>query len=297
MRISGKESLMRKSITSFAALILNMSPFSPEIAAHALIPKEFLNQASSLHFALHLGQHYVEAALAEAAGGEFHWARAFKTENEAQHENDVIEFVTARNWNERVFRKCSISFDVMKFALVPSAFYSQESAVTFLEFNCGAVVNDVHSAEIREVNAFLIYESPQWINDLTRIFPNGRFFPSAYLFLKHACVVSAQKKETLIIAYTGSLMLLAIFRDGRPLLLNGYPVQNEEDVLYHASNAAMRLQVDFENVPLFIYSLSGDKALHNLMKHYNRNCTSMFEDEKSSGNEATFITHLHMLCA
>ncbi len=288
---------MRKSITSFAAIILNMSPFSPEIAAHALIPKDLLGQASSLHFAMHLGHHYVECVLAEAAGGDFHWTRAFKTETDSHHEHDVIKFVAARNWNERVFRKCTISFDIMKFSLVPAAFYNDENAAALLAFNCGEISNEVLSVEIREVDAFLIYEAPSWIHDLTRMFPNGRFFPAAYLFLKHACIVSAQESESLIISYAGSIMLLAIFKDGKPLLLNAYAVQNEEDVLYHASNAAMRLDVDFENVPLFIYSLSSDKALQNVLKHYNRQCTSMFESDSSSGNEATFISYLHMLCA
>ena len=101
-----------------------MSSFSPEIAAHALMPKDLLSQASSMHFAMHLSPTYVEAALAEAAGGEFHWARSFRIDAGHQTEKDMVTFVNDRNWNERVFRKCTISYDVLKFWLVQAALFN-----------------------------------------------------------------------------------------------------------------------------------------------------------------------------
>ncbi len=274
-----------------------MSSFSPEIAAHALMPKDLLSQASSMHFAMHLSPTYVEAVLAEAAGGEFHWARSFRIEAGHQTEKDMVAFVNDRNWNERVFRKCTISYDVLKFCLVPAAFFNPESALNMLEFNCGKVDQGFSHIEMREFDAVLVHEVPTWLGVITHKFPNGRFFPSAYLFLKHAKTIAERDGHSMMIYQDGSMMMLCVFHSRKLLLANAYPIQNEEDILYYASNAAMRLNFDFEHVYLRIYSHTKDLSGLNLLGQYNRHCDLVFGDQDLQSPEASFISHLHILCA
>jgi hypothetical protein len=109
-----------------------MSTFNPEISARALIPKDLMGQASSLHLSMHLATDFVEAALAEAAGGEFHWTGIFPIESNQMSGKDALHFVTERNWSDKVFRKCSVSFDTSEICLVPRAFFEPDKAMELI---------------------------------------------------------------------------------------------------------------------------------------------------------------------
>ena len=274
-----------------------MSSFSLEIAAHALIPKELLSEASSLHFAVHLSTTYVEASLAECAGGELHWSRSFRPESAHQSVEEMLAFINERNWSERVFRRCTISYDVTKFCMVPFAFFSQENCRSMLEFNCGQLDNEVAYIEMRELDAVLIHEVPSWTQGLQSKFPNARFLPSSFLFLKHSAMIAERDGQSLMIYRDGNMMMLAAFKNRKLQLFNAYPIQNEEDILYYASNAAMRLNIDFEHVALHVYSHTKDNSLYGLLKHYNRSTFQVYPEAGSTSQEASFISHLHVLCA
>lgn len=274
-----------------------MSAFSPEILAQALIPKDLLGHASSLHFSVHIGNQVIKTALSEAAGGDFHWSRSFLIESSSPDGGDMMRFIAERNWNDKVFRKCTISFDVMRFCLVPMAFFNPDNARELLEFNCGEIGQEVDYVEVREADAMLIYESPSWRKELMKGFPNGRIFPSAFLFLKHAKGIAPKDADSVFIYDADSMMMLVIFKAGRLVLLNSYPAKNEEDVLYHASNAAMALNVDFENAFLNVYSFKDDLNLLNFLKQYNRNSRQLISEEGSNSGNTSFISHLHILCA
>jgi hypothetical protein len=269
-----------------------MSAYSPEIAASAIMPKDLISQASSLHFAMHMGKQCVEVALSEAAGGDFHWAKRFEfTENSFSG----LNFIRERNWNERVFRKCTISFDSTKFCLVPSAFFDVDQSKNLLEFHSGAVEGEIAHLELKELDAVMIFERPDWTNDLSRIYPNARFFPLAYLLLKHARMVASRDQNCMMISVDKSMMVMIALRAGKLELCNGFSIQNDEDALYHASNSAMRLNFDFENVLIQLYSASLENSFHNLLKHYNKNFVEQFKD--NTQNDASFISNLHVLCA
>lgn len=278
-------------------IILNMSSFSLEIAAHALIPKELLAEASSMHFALHLSTSYVEASLAEAAGGELHWARSFHPESTNQSVAELMAFLKERNWSDRVFRRCTISYDVMRFSLVPLAFFSPEKARQMLEFNCGEVENEISSIELREFDAVLIHEIPSWTPALQSSFPNARLLPSAFLFLKHAGMIAEREGHSIMIYRDSTMMMLAAFNSRKLLICNAYPIHNDEDILYYASNAAMRLNIDFEHAPLHIYAHAKDNSLFGLLNHYNRKTVQVYPESELSASEASFISQLHILCA
>src|SRR5688572_10672491 len=100
-----------------------MTAFVPGIAARALIPRDLLSQASALHLCMHIHPRWVAVALADAAGGQVTWSEQFDIEQaHVDTWDDVAGFIRGRNWSEKVFRKCTLTFDTADFTLVPSAF-------------------------------------------------------------------------------------------------------------------------------------------------------------------------------
>src|SRR5690606_33861220 len=126
--------------------------------------------------------------------------------------------------------------------------------------------------------------------------PNVRIFPAAYLFAKHALLRAERDETAMHIARIGGQMLLCIVKNRKLLLLNHFEVQNDEDVLYHTSNAALRLSIDFENAQLSLYEIPQTDNLTALLKGYNHHVAHAFTDEGKKV-KASFPAHLHVLCA
>lgn len=271
-----------------------MGTFNPEIAAQAMIPKDLLGQASSLHFSLHLASDSSEAALSEAAGGELHWAHRLPREESSS--GALTSSLADRNWNEKIFRRCTVSYDAELFTLVPSGFFSAEKASELLSFSSGKSCRRVNHMALPEWDAVMIWEEPMDMATIPDVFPNARLMPSAYLVMKHCSTVIDRNTNTIALLRSGSLVNLFVFKQGMPVLVNAHQIHDDEDILYYASNAAMTLGIDFENCDILIYDRSIDVSLVNLLKHYNRNIKTMFSDSEGEV-KAGFISHLHVLCA
>jgi Protein of unknown function (DUF3822) len=272
-----------------------MSAFSPEISARALIPKELLGQASSLHFSLQLHPEFVEVVLSEAAGGEIHWSQIFNLETIKDDFANAVNFVNDRNWHEKVFRKCTISFDTSEFCVVPKAFFTPEKAEELLSFHTERKTNKVESVEIPEIDAVLIFGVPDWSSQVIATFPNAKFLPSAFLYLKYSKAISSASTDTINVFHSPSSVVLCVFREHKLSLLNAYKANNEEDVLYHTSNSAMRLGIDFENAMLNVFEFNKGESLVNLMKHYNKRVRHLFPTSAEDKN--SFYSNLLVLCA
>jgi hypothetical protein len=272
-----------------------MSAFNPEISARAIIPKDLLGQASSLHLAIHINSEFVEASLSEAAGGEFHWSGIFPLETDHKNIREALAFVSERNWGERVFRKCTVSFETPEVCLVPAAFFKEEKASELLSFQCEMSSPAAEFIEFPELDAVMIYGLPAWSADICRKFPNARFFPLAALALRHAQSFAGSGPDVLGIYACAHQLSLIVFRNRKVHLINHFHVEGDEDILYHATNAAMRLGIDFENAHIHVASTSGSESLCNLLKHYNRRTTRMFTGETS--DQISYLSILHSLCA
>lgn len=272
-----------------------MANFSPEIAASAIIPKDLLGQASSLHFSMHIHQNFVEAALSEAAGGDFHWGGHFKIDQNASGHQSAIDFINERNWNEKVFRKCTISFDTGNFCLVPKAFFNVDKQKEILQFGVGNLEGEVSHIDLPETDAVLVYEIPIWLNVFSRKFPNARLMPSAYLFARHTRIVAPKDRDFIGVYLSHTFMILAVYNKKNIILLNHFNAQNEEDVLYHCSNISMRLNLDFENVEMLIYDNSERQRNESVLNTYNRTCKQAFSDRRESWS-LSFISLLHVIC-
>lgn len=272
-----------------------MSAFNPEISARAIIPKDLLGQASSLHLAIHISTEFVEASLSEAAGGEFHWSGIFSLEAGHKNIQEAIAFVSERNWGDRVFRKCTVSFDTSEVCLVPGAFFSEEKAAELLSFQCEMSSPAAEFIEFPELDAVMIYGLPEWSADICRKFPNARFYPQAALALRHAQSFTGAGADVLGIYACANHLSLIIFRNRKVHLMNHFYIEGDEDILYHATNAAMRLGIDFENAYVYVAANSGSESLCNLLKHYNRKTSLIFPGETS--DQISYLSILHSLCA
>ncbi len=273
-----------------------MSVFNPETAARALMPKELLNEASSLHLCLHLSEGKMQVALAEASGRDFLWAEDFFFESIRHTYADAVDFTVGRNWSEKVFRKCTLTYDTALFTLVPNAFFDIHKQNELLAFNTGKNASNPTHLHLSEPDAIMVFEQDANVRSLIKQFPNARIFPTAYLFVKHALLMAERDETTFHIARVGSSMLLAVVKNKKLLLLNHFGVENEEDVLYHASNTAIRLNVDFENIRIALYEMPQAETLVALLKSYNSQVKLAFGDEGKKVR-ASFPAHLHVLCA
>lgn len=265
-----------------------------ENMARAMMPKDILAQASSMHLCIHMHTSWVCATVADAAGGQVAWTETFQVAATGTDSYDLsIAFVLEKNWGEKVFRKCTISFDTADFALVPSAFFQKENELTLLQFQTGK--NHLHAASLslNELAAELIFEVDKSLQTLTQKFPNARIFPSAYLLARYAYNQSAKENSALHILYHQPYLTLTIIKNKELLLLNNYQAQSAEDVLYYTANAAMQLGVDLENVQLKLYSPAADLHLIALLKDYNT-ATEIIHTEGTTAQP--IITYMHQVC-
>jgi hypothetical protein len=254
-----------------------------------------MGQASSLHLSMHLATDFVEAALAEAAGGEFHWTGIFPIESNQMSGKDALHFVTERNWSDKVFRKCSVSFDTSEICLVPRAFFEPDKAMELLSFQCNLTSSASDHIEFPEWDAVLIFGLPDWTFDLCKKYPNARFYPISALAARHAQSFAGAGQDVMGIFVSSDHLVLTIFRNKKLHLLNTFHIAGDEDVLYHASNAALRLGIDFENAVVQLATTKRSESLANIFKHYNRHTTHLFLNESS--DHMSYLSMLHTLCA
>ena len=268
-----------------------MTPFVPEIAARAKIPKELLGQASTLHCCMHINMARVEISLADASTGVVAWVEAFDIEpTKSESWEDVLKFVEERNWFEKVFRKCTLTFDTGDYTAMPVAFFEQGRETQLLQFHTGREYIQADSLPLSEFGAQFIFETPESIRSLSGHFPNIRIFPSAWIIARYAWLQSPQSGASIFIWHSGVSMDMVVIKDRKLLLSRSDKVQSAEDVLYHTSNAAMRLGLDFENTPLFLYSLKDGSSTHQLMARYCKELKPM-ED-----GAVSLITRMQMSC-
>lgn len=260
------------------------------------MPKELLNEASSMHLCLHLAPGRLQVAVAEASGRDFHWAEDFITENHRHNYSDAVDFTVGRNWSEKVFRKCTLTYDTALFTLVPNAFFDVSKQKELLEFNTGKQATNPTHLPLPEMDAVMVFEQDEHVRSLIKQFPNVRIFPTAYLFVKHALLLAERDETTFHISRIGKAMLLSVVKNKKLLLLNHFDAENEEDVLYHASNTALRLNIDFENVHIALYEMPRADVLNTLLKSYNPRVEVAFNDVNKK-LRTSFPAHLHVLCA
>lgn len=273
-----------------------MSAFNPEIAAKALMPRELLSEASSGHLCIHLSYGNIQVAVAEAAGRDIRWAEEFSIDSASSHFKDAVDFCAGRNWSEKIFRKCTLSYDTPLFTLVPAAFYDSKKQAELLKFHTGNASQASVALHLPEMDAYLVYEQEPHVRTLIKQFPNVRILPAAYLLIKHALLVAEKNESELHLVQLHQALLLAVIKDRKLMLINQFDAGNDEDALYHASNAALRLGIDFENAHLHVYQFPANETLVPLLKMYNRHVMRAFDDYKGK-IKAAFPAHLHILCA
>lgn len=268
-----------------------MAVFNPELAARMKMPKDLLDEASGLHLAMHLGDQTVEAALFEAATSQCRW----HVVAELPEALDPAHFVYQRNWYEQVFRKCSVSFDCERYALIPLAYFDSAMCAEYIRLQHGAVAEQAAYIELSELDAVLCYEYPAWHTKLSSMIPNARLFPSSALLLRYARMHAPRGGSAFYAWVNRRSLTIACMKDKAPVLLASNPISNEEDVLYHLSNAAMQLQVDLEHVHLEMIVSAPGFELQQLLSKYVVNVQTL--PSTSLCEEGSFIAQLHSICA
>lgn len=267
-----------------------MTGFDPEIAAKALIPKEVMAKASSLHLAIHLHPDFVEVAVLDPETRNVVWNEAFfLEENNPQDFKQISEFTSLRNWGDRVFRKTSITFDDPDFTLVPQGFLIQGREGEILKF---ATQRDPEQTEVYtlpEIGAALLFNLPSEIKKLSTRFPNCKFYNSAAFFIKESLRQSKDKTAFHVLSQKGFMLVVAC-ANGEVKLTNHFGIQGVDDVLYHLANTAMRLDVDLSMTQVTLYGKTADEKLLELLMNY-------VEHVKHAPSHTSYSVLIHFLCA
>lgn len=267
-----------------------MAVFDPELAARMKMPKELLEKASELHLAIHAGAQQVYAALFDYNQSKAVW----HVYADMPAGMSPYAFIYARNWVEGVFRKCTITFDCDNYALVPQSMFDSGSCADYLSMQNGVETSSVGFIEMPEVEASLCFEWPEWHAALMKAIPNARLVPLSALLVRMASSRAQQGEMRCVVAFTSGFVTIAGLKNKSLLLLATHEARTPEDVLYHVSNAAMRLQLDMENCRIDLLDTTSVDETRALLSRYLRDAQPL---AISDGMHAPAITQLHYLCA
>jgi hypothetical protein len=265
-----------------------MAVFNPELAARMKMPKELLDEASSLHFALHIGDRYVEAALYDAASSTCRWHVISE-----EFIGDPVEFIYQRNWHDQLFRKCTVSFDTLVYAIVPTPYFEEKQIAAYLQLQHGVLSNQPQHIELAELDAVCCFESPEWSARLMGFIPNARILPSAAVLARYAAIAATGDGASCVCWVTERQLTMVCLRQRKLHLLASNEVSSEEDVMYHFSNAAMRLGFDLEHLSLDLLIGRGMTELTELLSKYVRQVNTL----EAADEIGSYMPQIHVLCA
>jgi len=267
-----------------------MVVFDPELAARMKMPKELLDKASELHLAMHIGQQHVYAALYDFSSSLCLW----NVHSEVPTGISVFKFIYQRNWIEAVFRRCSVTFDSDCYALIPASLFDPLACNEYIEMQHGVTTDQTGFIELPEADAVVCFELPVWQFELLKCFPNARVLPLSALLTRVVAPKGQSSSADFLVAYSSASVTITAVKNKALLLLVTHEARTEEDVLYHLSNAAMRLQIDLDNCSLQLLDMSGRDELLALLQRYTKHAVALSAVNTNGG---CLATQLHYLCA
>ena len=275
-----------------------MSTFTQDDAARLLIPQDLLARAASLHLALHMHSKSVSVAIFEMDPGPALWQQEFAID--AIHQDpyaDAIVFLKKTNWNEKVFRKSTISFDGENFTLVPSGFVIAGKEKELLQFNTQLECEFVESQSLEELGATVISEVPAAIHGMLSQYPNARILPVVTLLLKYIQLKKNLLQDQLHIYVQPNYLLVVAVAKGEMKLTNHFGIQGNDDVLYHLANACIRLGIDLQNAHIHLYGGAVSAELITLVKEYALQVEAWKGTTDKDSEVISFAIEVHTLCA
>jgi uncharacterized protein YacL (UPF0231 family) len=118
--------------------------------------------------------------------------------------------------------------------------------------------------------------------------------PLSAFITKAASAKFQHQLQCIIAAVTPEHVTLACIRNKMLLLLSTQDAKTSDDVLYHLSNAAMRLEMDLENCAVELIASAGREDLITLLRRYVKEVKLVHRTEVANFSA---YTQLHYLCA
>jgi hypothetical protein len=288
------------ALCSFAVHINYMNVFDPESLAKMMMPASLLNEASSLYFALHLGNTNVQALVIEPDSAIVRWHENFIVPQEHMRNfEDIAQFIQERNWHTAAFRRTSLSFDGPEFTLAPEGFVVEGHEKQLLLTDSSTASFEITVDRIEDAGAKLITKIPEAIHALGFRFPGASLYPSAALFAKYTLGQRKNEGNDFHVYVEPQFMLLIAFQKGEMKVVNQYGAQGHEDVLYHIANAAIRLGADLEKATVTLYGTGASASLKDLLYTYTQQ-VELWKAPlplKIENAHLSFPTLVHLLCA
>lgn len=144
------------------------------------------------------------------------------------------QFIEEFELKSKNYKTININWLNKHFTMVPSSFYVEEKAKEVLEFNVGAVENELVFTNDVLGDIKLIYSIPTELkNAIDKLFPHHNLkhfgFSSIQLFLTH---FQLKNTDVFLNVHEQQIELL-IKKDKKLLLYNVFNAKSDEDVLYY----------------------------------------------------------------
>jgi hypothetical protein len=267
-----------------------MTEFDPELSARMKMPKELLDRASEFHLAIHVSASELHASLFDFHAAQCPWT----VHSEIPAGISPYKFIYQRNWIEGVFRKCTITFESDNYALIPQSLFDPVVCSDYLDMQHGTAAVSTGYTDLPEAEAVICFEWPEWYADVMRIVPNARVIPQAALMVRLSTSYAQTGEAGFVVAISSVNATIAGYKNKSLAVLVTQEARTPEDILYHLSNAALRLQIDPENCRVHILDANAATDHESLLRRYVKEVNVISEP---AGIQAPAITQLHFLCA
>lgn len=146
------------------------------------------------------------------------------------------------------------------YALIPNSFFIPNRTLDFLKLQHPDLpeTHQVFSHSFQNHDSIFIFGyDPKIVQTLTDIFPT--------LKAEHQLVslIEQPEHQNMISIWIREKRIdCLVFHDGKTKLLNHYPYQTAEDIVYHALNIAYHLQFDIMEFEIIVYSDEANAKNH-----------------------------------
>lgn len=221
------------------------------------------------HLLLSISESRLQCVLYHLASETLLWTGHENVQGFTHELNSAVARLKEVFADQQVFRKTTVVIESSAYAMLPVSFFREENALAIYNavqpLPSGRLLH--HHIPLSEV--VLLFDLPPAAENLAdHVFPSVRFTSQAEACIRYALHRAGTQKLVLVNVEKQRFTLCVT--DGRQVVLcNTYPVSRAEDVLYYLGNAAMRLGIDLEHVPVVAAGeIERDDTTWQLLKTY-----------------------------
>lgn len=199
----------------------------------------------------------------------------YPIENTNQHTLSEYLVIAIKHFklSQKRYEHVYVNYFCKQFTLCPSLFYKIENNRTLLEFNSGAIGDQITLTDDINPEIKLIYAIDEGLKStLDLLYPNHQLKHSLSVLSKLMLQSDELVKDQIILSIRSNYIEIVVKHEHKLLLTNQYSVKTQEDVLYYILFILEQYQLN----PLFVRvtvtgNIEANSSLINSLKKYIKN--------------------------